>query len=118
VPELAAEADVDQTPNIDTTQLRKEIIFSTIPSSKLEVVPVQIIAQPGLKGDLVLVDSFNNEILRQPANTSVAPNGWAINLVRNRWYQIRLDPGLPNPKPNIIDLTEFNGAKFVYQFKP
>lgn len=118
LPSLAEEADVDQTPNIDATQLKKEIIFSTIPLSKLEIVPAQIIAPPGLKGDLVLVDGFNNEILRTPAATSIAPTGWAINLVRNKWYQLRLEPAPPNPKPNLIDLTEFNGTTYVHQFKP
>jgi|KBSSwiStaDraftv2_1062776.scaffolds.fasta_scaffold32434_2 hypothetical protein len=117
VPELAAEADVDQTPNIDATQLKKEIIFSTIPLSKLELVPVQIIAPAGLNGDLVLFDTFSNEILREPAANCVAPNGWALQLIRNRWYQVKLDPGIPNPKPNLIDLTEFNGTTYVHQFK-
>lgn len=118
VPELADAADVDQTPNIDTTQLKKEIIFSTIPLSELELVPVQVIAPPGLTGDLVLFDSLNNEILRTPAATSVAPTGWAIKLVRNKWYQLRLEPAQPNPKPNLIELTEFNGTTYVHQFKP
>lgn len=118
VPQLANEADVDQTPNIDASQLRKEIVFSTIPTSKLKIVPVQIIAPPGLNGDLVLFDTFNNELVRQPVQNSVAPNGWTINLVQNRWYQVRLEPGPPNPKPNLIDLTDFNGTTYVYQFKP
>jgi hypothetical protein len=118
VPELATEADVDQTPNIETT-LKNEIIFSTIPTSELELVPVQIIAPPGLKGELVLSDSFNSEILRTPAATSIAPTGWAIHLVRTKWYQVKLVPPPPTPpKPNLIDLTEFKGTTYVHQFKP
>jgi Caspase domain len=117
VPELAAEADVDQTPNVDTTQLKKEIIFSTIPLSKLEVVSIQIIAPAGLKGDLVLSDTFGNEIIREPAAKAVAPSGWTFNLIRNRWYRVRLYPAPPNPKPNLIDLTEFTGTTYVHQFK-
>ena len=118
VPELATDADVDQTPNIDATQLKSDIIFSTIPVSKLEVVPVQIIAPKGLNGDLVLFDSFNNEILRQPANSAVAPTGWTLQLIRNRWYQLRQIPGPPNPKPNLIDLSQPNGNPHVVNFKP
>jgi hypothetical protein len=117
VPELAAGANVDQTPNIDKTQLRREIVFYTIPNSKLEWVRVQIIVPPGLGGDLLLLDSFGNEIDRQPAVAAAAAGGWTVMLLRNRWYEVKLSPVGPHAKPNIIELTELNGDPHIYKFK-
>ena len=118
VPELAGQADVDQTPNIDTTNLRQEIVFSTIPDSKLERVPVLIVAPPGLTGNLVLFDGFGNELARHPASDAVAPGGWPVTLIRNRWYEVKRTPIAPGVKPNIIDLTQINGDPHIYEFKP
>jgi hypothetical protein len=115
---LANDASVDQTPNLDTAHLRQEIVFCTIPESKLERVNVRIVAPPGLGGDLVLLDSFRNEILRQQAAAAVAPGGWDVTLIRNRWYEVRHVPDLPGARPNLIDLTETNGDPHVYTFKP
>lgn len=116
--ELALAAGVEQTPNIDDTYLRQEIVFSTIPDSKLARVKVSITAPAGLNGTLQLLDGFGNELARQPAAAAAAPGGWLVTLIRNRWYEVRLLPFKPGARPNIIDLTQLNGDPHVYEFKP
>jgi hypothetical protein len=118
VRELAKDALVDQTPNIDDTYLRENIVFATIPDSKLERVKVSIVAPPGLAGTLLLLDSFGNELARQPAADAAPPDGWPVTLIRNRWYDLKLLPPKAGTKPNIIDLTGVNADTHVYEFKP
>jgi hypothetical protein len=119
MPELSKDAKVIQKPEIDDTQVKREVVFYTIPESQLEKIPVRIVAPPGLNGDLVLLDVHGRELDRHPAATAVIGHPeWIVNLVRNRQYQVKHSLSGPNAQFNIIDLGQVKGDSYVYNFQP
>jgi uncharacterized caspase-like protein len=119
VPQLASEATMKQTPAFDLTQIRREIVFGTIPADQLPRLRIRIVAPPGLTGELVLMDRGIREMERRPA-TSVTEDqpSWIVELVRNRRYTVEHTESGPNAPANTLDLRNAQGDPYVYIFKP
>jgi hypothetical protein len=75
VAELAQDNNVEQKPKVERPPSR-DIVFC-----RFERTKVQIIADPGMTGDLILRDGKFNEIGRHPAQTAVAATPWEVLLM-------------------------------------
>jgi hypothetical protein len=96
VPKLAAEADLQQVPEIHSPP-EGEIVFATIPEHRLPRIPWRIIAPSGLTGDLVLRDGTDEtEIERHPAESATEEQPpWQPGLLPGNSYVVmHVDSGL------------------------
>jgi Caspase domain len=74
VEELAKDNNVEQRPKVERPPSR-EIVFC-----RFERTKVQITADPGITGDLILRDGKFNEIGRQPAQAATIATPWEVLL--------------------------------------
>ena len=99
---IGTDPKLQQTPRMDYPKPEAEIIFSTIPESRLEKVEVWISAAPGFTGELILKDSNLKPIVKQPAAGLTKANPWKLFLLRNRWYALTHFDGVNEGPPTIL----------------
>jgi len=103
ITKIGSDPKLRQTPEVYHPNPGMEIIFSTIPESKLEKVEALISVAPQYSGDLILKDNHNIVIERTPAAGLTKQNPWRVYLIKNRWYAlVHSSDGVIESEPLIL----------------
>jgi uncharacterized caspase-like protein len=102
-----------QIPEVYNPKTNPEIIFSTIPESKLERVETWISVAPQYTGELILKDNHGIVITKTSAAGLTKQNPWKVYLIRNRWYALAHSDGMTE-SPSLI-LRDLDQVPNPYQ---